>query len=381
MARRDFNNAMRALSPRGKREYAYSGRAQTREIPGLYAEQAARRSANAFNPGGGSAGGTTPAALAPGAGGGVSGAAPADTGLEGYFAEEPDFFYQEDYGYRPRNFDARDYSAGDGGRGQDGPPDIFGSRAQSPLSDLDKDVLTALGQVPGVSLAANIARAADYMGLSGVLDDPNPTTAYGRPGTLGFKGYINQRHAQEIISRHRRNAQEIAEGERDSIGDYDVGGGAFDDPGGSFDRGYDQPAAPAPSPAVGGYSVGGYSVGGGLSYDGPTGSSFDRDDGGNDSGGRGSPEGGSGGHGGQAGEGAGSGNSADGGRGDSPGYHEGGYVSEDLIPGELRGDVPATLQEHEQVLTADATDLLGPGFAEGVNMMASLLKRRAGQMG
>lgn len=335
MARRDFNNGMREYAPgakedlriRGekeKRSYAYSGRAQTREIPALYADQIAAQQANAFDPGAAGGGGSTPAALAPGSAGGIGGAAPADVGLDGYLGEAApdDFFFEEDFGYRPQ--------VDDGGRGQDGAPDIAGSRAQNPLSDLDKDVLSALGQVPGFGIATNITRAADYMGLSGVLDDPNPVNAYGAPGTLGFKGYIDERHANELIARQER----AAENARDTLGEVGAIG--------------------TPNSAGSGYSP----------YGNP------------DAGGRsGSPSGGSGGFGGQAGEGAGSGNSAGGGRGDSPGYHEGGYVSEDLIPGELRGDVDTFLQEGEQVLTADATDIIGPGFAEGVNMMAALRRR------
>ncbi|TQV80319.1 hypothetical protein [Denitrobaculum tricleocarpae] len=372
MARRAFNNAMREFSPGGKRAYAISGKAQTREVPFLYAEQIAAQQANAFDPGAAGGGAGTPAALAPGSASGIGGAAPADIGLDGYLGEAvpDDFFFEEDYGYRPRV---------DEGRG--GPDhaseDSQGFRSQGTLSDLDKDILSALGQVPGFGLATNITRAADYFGVPGVIGPTNPQS-FGLPGTPQFSKNMRDMRDREERARFMREIQEIADGTRDTIGDYSIGDHDFGPPAGSFDTGYDHPNAPEPSPATGGYGIGGYAVGGGLSYGGQTGSSFGGGGGGGIGGG-GSPSGGSGGFGGQAGEGAGSGNNAGGGRGDSPGYHEGGYVSEDLIPGELRGDVETFLQEHEQVLTADATDILGPGFAEGVNMMAKLQKRRQAQ--
>ncbi len=352
------------------RDYAFSGRAQTGEIPYLYGLRDGQGGPEALDALGGSGGdlqrgGDLPSLVG---GGGPSG--PADTGLIGPGLAGDDVNALS--GFLNSGFDGGRYDDGDGGRGGYGGPDIEGSRAQDPLSDLDRDILSALGNVPGFGLATGFTRAADFFGASGVLDDPNPVNAYGAPGTLGFKGYIDQRRAQELISRHRRNAQEIADGDRDTLGGYSIGAGAFDAPPGSFDDGYDSQefGAPEPGPVSGGYDVGGYAVGGGLGYDGPTGSSFDG--GGRDGGGRGSPDGGSGGHGGQAGEGAGSGNNAGGGRGDSPGYHDGGYVSEDLVPGETRGDVQATIQEGEHVITADAVEMFGQDFFDKINAIATM---------
>lgn len=55
--------------------------------------------------------------------------------------------------------------------------------------------------------------------------------------------------------------------------------------------------------------------------------------------------------------------------------HQGGVISEDRVPGQVRGDVAETLQEGEGVLTADAVEVLGPGFVHGINMMARMMRR------
>jgi hypothetical protein len=57
--------------------------------------------------------------------------------------------------------------------------------------------------------------------------------------------------------------------------------------------------------------------------------------------------------------------------------HGGGYIHEDRVPGQTRGDVPETLQEGEHVLSADAVELAGgPGVFHGMNLMARLVKAR-----
>ncbi len=56
--------------------------------------------------------------------------------------------------------------------------------------------------------------------------------------------------------------------------------------------------------------------------------------------------------------------------------HEGGLISEDRVPGQRRGDVDETLMEGEYVITADAVDILGPEFFEGINRLARMAKRR-----
>ncbi len=52
--------------------------------------------------------------------------------------------------------------------------------------------------------------------------------------------------------------------------------------------------------------------------------------------------------------------------------HQGGYISEDRVPGQQRGDVPETLQEGEYVITADVVDMLGPEFFDVINNLAKM---------
>ena len=56
--------------------------------------------------------------------------------------------------------------------------------------------------------------------------------------------------------------------------------------------------------------------------------------------------------------------------------HMGGLISEDRVPDQTRGDVDETLMEGEYVITADAVDMLGPHFFEGINRLARMAKRR-----
>lgn len=357
------------------RDYAFSGRAQTAEIPYLYGLRGAQGGPQPLDALGGSAGDLQRGGDLPSLTGAATAGGPADTGLIGPGVAGGDINSLFQY-LSTGVDDGRRYSYdnGDGGRGQDGPPDT-GFNEVGPLSEFDKNVLRGLGAVPGFGLATGLTRAADFFGLSGV----NTPASFGTPGTEEFARNLGAYRAAQERSRISKRASEIAEGERDSIGEHSIGTDVFGEPEGSFDQGYGQAPAPEPSPATGGYNVGTHAVGGGLSYGGPTGSSFDPNDTGRSSSGDdgpigegGSPEGGSGGFGGQAGEGAGSGNSADGGRGDSPGYHEGGYVSEDLVPDETRGDVQATIQEGEHVITADAVEMFGQEFFDTINKIAKM---------
>lgn len=56
--------------------------------------------------------------------------------------------------------------------------------------------------------------------------------------------------------------------------------------------------------------------------------------------------------------------------------HMGGYISEDRVPGQMRGDVAETLQEGEYVITADAVDALGQDFFDRINKMARMARKR-----
>ena len=56
--------------------------------------------------------------------------------------------------------------------------------------------------------------------------------------------------------------------------------------------------------------------------------------------------------------------------------HMGGYISEDRVPGQTRGDVAETLQEGEYVITADAVDMLGQEFFDQINKLARMAGSR-----
>ncbi len=55
--------------------------------------------------------------------------------------------------------------------------------------------------------------------------------------------------------------------------------------------------------------------------------------------------------------------------------HEGGYIDESRVPDVTRGDVDEILQEGEFVVTADAVDMIGPEFFEGINRIARLARK------
>jgi len=56
--------------------------------------------------------------------------------------------------------------------------------------------------------------------------------------------------------------------------------------------------------------------------------------------------------------------------------HSGGYISEDRVPDQMRGDVDEVLQEGEYVIQADVVDMLGREFFDGINKMAELARKR-----
>lgn len=335
---------------RSKRDYAYSGRATIGDVPYLYALQAQQAAANA--PAGiGSGGGpgddmaaANPQSFASGGVGGASGGA--DTGLPGPgqsgLGDEFDQFYRSYYGDEGRGGQAGEsFSGGLYGEGGyvdptiaelvgyfgPGPIGLVGSIGAAGMrgynaSLLDDELANAgfsgltTGQMVGAALGLN-----NY-------GDGDPRSTYGAQGIGGLA---------EAAYQAQTNA-----GVYDSINDPALGVSA------------NQRARQD--------TRGGLTSGSSYSAEGISASSRHAER-----------------NGGGAGEGGGTRDregksSAD--RHGAGNYHDGGYVSEDIVPGQMRGDVPTTLQEGEGVLTADAMDLLGPGFVYGVNMMAKMMRTR-----
>lgn len=56
--------------------------------------------------------------------------------------------------------------------------------------------------------------------------------------------------------------------------------------------------------------------------------------------------------------------------------HEGGYLHEDMVPGQNGADVPATLQEGEYVMSPEAVEAFGPQTFERMNNLAKMMRRQ-----
>jgi hypothetical protein len=368
---------------RQKRDYAYSGAATIGDTPWLYALQAEQAAANQpagiGQPGGGmgeDTGAPNPQAFGGGGGsGGSSGGA--DIGMDGPgmtgMGGEVDQLYRE---WVERG-------------GQAGEPGGVGDNySENPYADPSGfgTVGTIGGQltgIPGLGLiGAGIGAAYDNQ-LAHQFD-PNYSGSFGSflssLGNIATGGLFGESQLNEAIGGYQ---DATGTGLSNAALAAGVTGGGYSGP-----KGVVGPQGMGGAGAGEGASQSGLNAaarsaygGGAGSYSGPKGAPGPR---GHDAGGWDTAYGGGGG-GGQAGEGVGGGYGAagtgyGGGFSGPPGgadiFHEGGYVSEDKVPGEQRGDVSATLQEGEGVLTADALEVLGPGFVYGVNMMAKMMRGR-----
>lgn len=340
---------------RQKRDYAFSGKANVGDVPWLYgiqAEQAAgNRPAGIGDGGGGMADSAAPnpqgAAAAVGGGGagggGTTGGAdtglpgPGQTGLGGEF---DNLFSQWQQGGQ----------AGEpGGLGRD-LGDLSMQSIENAIGGYST-IGTALSSMTGIPGLGLIGSGIDTYNDYGRADkfDPSydPTfgdvlSAYGYDVTGGLLGE----------SMHS-----------DAINDYQGRTGT-----GLNDAALGQSTSGKPGTYSGPKGVVGPQGGGGTAESGYGGGGYSGGFGGQNQPGGGWGQGG----------GAGGESSGDLGSGGRHGeLHTGGYVSEDEVPGQLRGDVPKTLQEGEGVISADAMQVLGgPGFIEGINMMARMMRGR-----
>ena len=328
---------------RSKRDYAYSGRAGVGDIPYLYAieaEQAAANQPAGIGQGGGS--GEDTAAANPQSFGGVGGASGgADTGLPGPgqlgLGEEFDQFY-------------RDYNEIQGREGgQAG--ESFSGGLYGEGGYVDPTLAELVGYFgPGpIGLVGSIGAAGMRGYNAGLLD-----TELENAGFSGLTG-LQQIGAAFGLNNYGAGDPRSTYG-KDGIGGlaeaaYEAQGNA-----GDFSSINDPALGVSTNQRMREGSPG---LGASSSYRG---------------GGQAGERGGraDNGRGGASGTG---GRDASGAReGDRGTYHNGGYVSEMNDPYQERGDVPATLQEGEGVLTADAMNVLGPGFVYGVNMMAKMMR-------
>lgn len=211
------------------RDYAFSGRAQTADIPFLYGLRDGQGGPQPLDALGGSAGdasrgGDLPSLVGQSAPVSVSG--PADTGLVGPGLEGDNVNFLSGFlntGTDPVRYDNGSlYDNGDGGRGQDGPADT-GFSAVGPLDGLNSDILSAIGNVPGFGLATGLRRGLDFLGIPAV----NTPASFGLPGTDEFAENIEKYRTQRQLSRERF-ANRL---DNDAEVDGDFGFGAPTDPG------------------------------------------------------------------------------------------------------------------------------------------------------
>lgn len=339
---------------RQKRDYASSGMAQEADIPYLYALFAGDRGRPAAGigdqQGGGAEATGAPNPLASGGGGvggtgggGASGGAdigmpgPGQTGL----GEDIDQLYQQ-------------YLFSRGGQaGEPGP----GGYQDSPVQNVD--AFNELGGYSTLGTAAGLGLGIPGLGFLGSIvdtyNDYSRTKEFNPSAPTDFEGFLESlisdvtgglfgqtqfnreigRYQDETGTGLNRNALAASTSGTSYSGPKGVvgpqGGGVGES---AFDKAINE---------LGGPDLG-FFGGGGASETGGVGETSGQGGGGS----------------------AGSQNSI---------FHSGGYVSEDNVPGQLRGDVDATLQEGEGVLTADAVSVLGPGFVHGVNMMAKMMRQ------